>query len=109
MIKPENLKVVAGLSVVRNSVGENSYVADEIITSRAGKRIRVVNNDAEGRLAMAEVLCYMSSSKLYSNLISLNIKLFYLFFSKSFLDEGKSQELCQSTLIYYCHSHGTCF
>ncbi|CAH1394814.1 unnamed protein product [Nezara viridula] len=59
ILKPENLKVVAGLSLVRNSCGENSYVADEIITSRAGKRIRIVNTDAEGRMAMADVLCYM--------------------------------------------------
>lgn len=59
MLKPENLKVVVGLSLVRNSCGENSYVADEIITSRAGKRVLVVNTDAEGRMAMADVLCYM--------------------------------------------------
>ncbi|CAH1389558.1 unnamed protein product [Nezara viridula] len=59
MLEPENLKVVAGLSLVRNSCGENSYVADEIITSRAGKRVRVVNTDAEGRMVMADVLSYM--------------------------------------------------
>jgi hypothetical protein len=34
------------------------YVADEIITSRAGVRIRVGNTDAEGRMAMADVLCH---------------------------------------------------
>lgn len=32
-------------------------MADEIITSRAGVRIRVGNTDAEGRMAMADVLC----------------------------------------------------
>jgi len=31
-------------------------VADEIITSRAGVRVRVGNTDAEGRMAMADVL-----------------------------------------------------
>ena len=35
------------MAVVRNSVGEECYVADEIITSRAGVRIRVGNTDAE--------------------------------------------------------------
>ncbi len=45
--KSSNIKVVAALCMVRNSVGENSYVADEIITSRAGVRIRVGNTDAE--------------------------------------------------------------
>jgi len=51
------VKVVAGLCMVRNSVGSNSYVADEIITSRAGVRLRVGNTDAEGRMAMVDVLC----------------------------------------------------
>ncbi len=36
------MKIVAAMCVVRNSVGENSYVADEIITSRAGVRLRSV-------------------------------------------------------------------
>jgi len=44
------------MSMVRNSVGSNCYVADEIITSRAGVRIRVGNTDAEGRMAMVDVL-----------------------------------------------------
>ncbi|RUS75369.1 hypothetical protein EGW08_016859 [Elysia chlorotica] len=59
ILKPENLRVVGGLSMVRNSVGEESYVADEVITSRAGKRVRVGNTDAEGRMVMADVLCRM--------------------------------------------------
>ncbi len=33
------------------------YVADEIITSRAGVRVRVGNTDAEGRMVMADLLC----------------------------------------------------
>ncbi len=36
----QGVKIVAAMCVVRNSVGENSYVADEIITSRAGVRLR---------------------------------------------------------------------
>ncbi|CAB4055847.1 CARP [Lepeophtheirus salmonis] len=40
-LKPKNLKVVVGMAMVRNSVGSNCYVSDEIITSRAGVRIRV--------------------------------------------------------------------
>ena len=46
-LKPKNVKVIGALAMVRNSVGENCYVADEIITSRAGVRIRVGNTDAE--------------------------------------------------------------
>ena len=35
------------------------YVADEIITSAAGTRVRVGNTDAEGRMAMADAIHYM--------------------------------------------------
>ena len=34
-----------------------SYVADEIITSRAKVRVRVGNTDAEGRMAMTDLIC----------------------------------------------------
>jgi len=56
-LQPAGVKVVVALCMVRNSVGSNCYVADEIITSRAGVRIRVGNTDAEGRMAMVDVLC----------------------------------------------------
>ena len=53
-LKPKGLKVVCAMAMVRNSVGANCYVADEIITSRAGIRLRVGNTDAEvGRTARA--------------------------------------------------------
>ncbi|GFR94799.1 aminopeptidase isoform x1, partial [Elysia marginata] len=57
--KPKHLRVVGAMSVVRNSIGEESYVVDEVITSRAGVRVRVSNTDAEGRMVMADVLCRM--------------------------------------------------
>merc|ERR1719356_1877428 len=56
-LQPQGVKVVAALAMVRNSVGANCYVADEIITSRAGVRLWVGNTDAEGRMAMVDVLC----------------------------------------------------
>ncbi len=43
--------------MARNSVGEESYVADELITSRAKRIVRVGNTDAEGRMVMADPLC----------------------------------------------------
>ncbi|XP_067007765.2 putative aminopeptidase W07G4.4 [Anabrus simplex] len=58
-LKPKGIKVVGALSMVRNSVGENSYVADEVITARSKARVRVGNTDAEGRMIMADVLCKM--------------------------------------------------
>ena len=59
LLKPKGLKVIGSMSMVRNSVGSDCYVSDEIITSRAGVRIRVGNTDAEGRMVMADLLCYM--------------------------------------------------
>jgi len=63
-LKPDGIKVVVALAMVRNSVGNNAYVADEIITSRAGVRLRVGNTDAEGRMAMVDVLCHAKEKAL---------------------------------------------
>ncbi|XP_077991956.1 putative aminopeptidase W07G4.4 isoform X2 [Glandiceps talaboti] len=59
VLKPKNIKVLGVMTMVRNSVGADSYVADELITSRAGVRVRIGNTDAEGRMAMADPLCKM--------------------------------------------------
>ncbi|KAK3743739.1 hypothetical protein RRG08_043471 [Elysia crispata] len=64
--KPKHLRVVAGMPVVRNSIGEESYVVDEVLTSRAGVRVRVGNTDAEGRMVMADVLCRMKEMALHA-------------------------------------------
>ncbi|GAB0087573.1 putative aminopeptidase W07G4.4 [Sergentomyia squamirostris] len=56
---PADVHVVAAMCMVRNSVGEECYVSDEVITSRAGVRVRIGNTDAEGRMAMADSLCRM--------------------------------------------------
>merc|ERR1711970_1303151 len=56
-LQPPRGKLGVAMCMVRNSVGANCYVADEIITSRAGVRLRVGNTDAEGRMAMVDVLC----------------------------------------------------
>ncbi|XP_045473726.1 putative aminopeptidase W07G4.4 [Harmonia axyridis] len=57
LLKPDHIRVVGGLSMARNSIGSNGYVADELIAARSGKLIRVGNTDAEGRMVMADVLC----------------------------------------------------
>lgn len=56
-LQPKHLKVVAAMTMVRNSVGSECYVSDEVIKSRSGALVRVGNTDAEGRMAMADVLC----------------------------------------------------
>ena len=53
------VKVVAELGVVRNSIGAESFVSDEIIESHAGVRVRIGNTDAEGRLVLADLLSHL--------------------------------------------------
>jgi len=64
ILKPTNVKVIAAMGMVRNSAGKDAYVADEIITSRAGVRIRVGNTDAEGRMVMLDLLAHMKEKAL---------------------------------------------
>ncbi|XP_060894603.1 putative aminopeptidase W07G4.4 [Labrus mixtus] len=58
-LKPKHLKVIGSMAMVRNSVGAECYVADELVVSRAGRRVRVGNTDAEGRMVMVDLLCEM--------------------------------------------------
>ncbi|GIY20988.1 putative aminopeptidase W07G4.4 [Caerostris darwini] len=66
-LKPKGVRVLGAMSMVRNSVGSECYVSDELITSRAGVRVRVGNTDAEGRMAMADVLCHMKEKVIKDN------------------------------------------
>ncbi|XP_044734564.1 putative aminopeptidase W07G4.4 [Chrysoperla carnea] len=59
LLAPRNVKIVGIMCMVRNSVGSDAYVSDEIITARSGARVRIGNTDAEGRMAMADSLCYV--------------------------------------------------
>lgn len=38
MLAPEKVNVTGGLALVRNSVGPDMYVSDEVIVARSGKR-----------------------------------------------------------------------
>ncbi|MBF38658.1 M17 family metallopeptidase [Idiomarina sp. UBA4520] len=58
-LQPEHLNVVAEIGAVRNSIGSDAFVADEIITGHSGKRVRIGNTDAEGRLIMADLLSHL--------------------------------------------------
>ena len=55
-LAPHDVEVIGLLGMVRNSIGSDSYVTDEIIASRAGVRVRIGNTDAEGRLVLADLL-----------------------------------------------------
>lgn len=66
-LKPTQVNIRARLAFVRNSIGPDSYVADEIITSRAGVRVRVGNTDAEGRMVMTDLLARAKEEALVSD------------------------------------------
>ena len=110
-LQPKKIKVVAGMAMVRNSVGSEAYLADEIITSRAGKRVRVGNTDAEGRMAMVDLLCHVKEKCISENfpnpgndiLSNLTIVVFTLLFRLSnFYSLGKFRNL------HYCHFDRSC-
>jgi len=64
LLRPKNIKVVGTMSMVRNGIGPESYSCDEILTARSGRRVRVVNTDAEGRMVMLDPLCEMKERAL---------------------------------------------
>jgi leucyl aminopeptidase len=58
-LKPRGLRVIAEIGAVRNSIGADAFVPDEIIRSHAGVRVRIGNTDAEGRLVLADLLSHL--------------------------------------------------
>ena len=72
-LQPKNTRVLGAMAMVRNSIGPNGYVADEIITSRAGVRIRIGNTDAEGRMAMVDFVAHFKEQVLKENLVNPSI------------------------------------
>lgn len=63
-LRPRGVRVVAELGVVRNSIGADAFVSDEIIRSHAGTRVRIGNTDAEGRLVLADLLSHLRERAL---------------------------------------------
>lgn len=59
LLNPKGIRVVAEIGAVRNSIGAEAYVPDEIITGHSGKRVRVGNTDAEGRMVLADLLSHL--------------------------------------------------
>ncbi len=57
VIRPKKT-VIAYLVVAENSVSDEAYRPDDIITYRNGVTVEVTNTDAEGRLVLADALCY---------------------------------------------------
>ncbi|AFZ81343.1 leucine aminopeptidase, putative [Theileria equi strain WA] len=55
---PKGLEVHFVSATCENMVDANSYRPGDIITASDGKTIEVTNTDAEGRLTLADALCY---------------------------------------------------
>ncbi len=60
LLKPAGLKIIAEIGAVRNSIGSDAFVPDEIIKSHAGVRVRIGNTDAEGRLVLADLMSHLN-------------------------------------------------
>ncbi|WP_028112116.1 peptidase M17 [Ferrimonas kyonanensis] len=59
MLQPKGIRIIAELGLVRNSIGSDAFVPDEIITGHAGAKVRIGNTDAEGRLVLADLLSHL--------------------------------------------------
>ena len=46
------------VGAVENMIGGNAYKPDDVLTAKNGKTIEIRNTDAEGRLVLADTLCY---------------------------------------------------
>ena len=51
-------EVHAIVGAVENMIGGDAFKPDDILTAKNGKTIEVRNTDAEGRLVLADCLCY---------------------------------------------------
>ena len=56
-------EVHAIIGACENMIGGNAYKPDDILVARNGKTIEVRNTDAEGRLVLADCLCYATDQK----------------------------------------------
>jgi leucyl aminopeptidase len=69
-IKPSR-PVVALLSVAENSISDEAYRPDDVIRFRNGVTVEVTNTDAEGRLVLADALCWACEKETPACIIDL--------------------------------------
>jgi len=62
LVRP-NRPVVALLAAAENGVSDNAYRPDDVLTFRNGKTVEITNTDAEGRLVLADALCWASDKE----------------------------------------------
>lgn len=59
----DDIKITGVLALAENGFGGNSYKPGDVLTAMNGTTVEVVDTDAEGRLALADALSYVSSLK----------------------------------------------
>ena len=62
------IEVHGFVGAVENMIGGNAYKPDDVLRAKDGTTIEVRNTDAEGRLVLADVLCY-AQEKVNANYI----------------------------------------
>ena len=63
-----DVEVHGFIGAVENMIGGNAYKPDDVLTAKNGTTIEVRNTDAEGRLVLADMLCY-AQEKVDANYI----------------------------------------
>jgi len=56
-------EIHAIIGAAENMIGGNAYKPDDVLVAKNGKTIEVRNTDAEGRLVLADCLCYAQALK----------------------------------------------
>lgn len=54
-----DVEIEGVIGLCENMIGGNAYKPDDVLKAKNGKTIEVRNTDAEGRLVLADVLCYI--------------------------------------------------
>lgn len=70
VIKPRK-RVVAYLACAENSISDEAYRPDDILTYRNGVTVEITNTDAEGRLVLADALAYACAKDKPAQLIDM--------------------------------------
>ncbi len=70
VIKPKR-PVIGLLCAAENSVSDNAYRPDDVLTFRNGVTVEVTNTDAEGRLVLADGLCWAGDKEKAAEIVDV--------------------------------------
>ncbi len=62
------VEIHAVLGLCENMIGGNAYKPDDILVAKNGKTIEIKNTDAEGRLVLADCLCFIQDELKAKNI-----------------------------------------